>query len=317
MQIRSVITRISLFVVFAWLILAAGCMRLPSTGQTSVKAKSVAELQGYLQSHKADVDLFRLRGPFAVTDKKDLQIRLSNTERINTDLFLSAAVGKAPLVIFLHGYDSTKEAHENQALHVASWGMHCLTVQLPNTGPWVGNGRTLARLVMLISRSPEILDARIDPTKIILVGHSFGGSSVAVALADGAPAAGGVLLDPAAIGRDLPKFLQQVNKPVMMLGADDEVSSTRNRDYFYRFIRSGIAEISIRDAAHEDAQYPSETALRNFGIDPTTTEELQITFVSALTAAALSLSASGTFDYAWMSFSPVIENGKFFNARKK
>jgi len=104
---------------------------------------------------------------------------------------------------------------------------------------------------------------------------------------------------------------------VLVLGADTEVASTRNRDYFYRFIRSGVAEVSIRDAAHEDGQYPSEFSLRNFGSDPHTTEESQITFVSALTSAAISLSTSGTFDYAWTSFGAVFENGKFFNARRK
>jgi pimeloyl-ACP methyl ester carboxylesterase len=190
-------------------------------------------------------------------------------------------------------------------------------VQLPNTGPWVGNGKTLARIVSLIHRSPEAIDRRIDVNKIVLVGHSFGGSSVAIALAEGAPAAGGILLDPAAVGKDLPGFLRRIDKPVMVLGADDELSSTRNRDYFYRFIRGGIAEVSIRDAAHEDAQYPSEFALRNSGIDPHTTEESQITFVTALTAAAVSLSTTGAFDYAWTSFGSSLENGKFFNARKK
>jgi len=162
-----------------------------------------------------------------------------------------------------------------------------------------------------------VIDSRIDVNRIILVGHSFGGSAVAVALAEGAPAAGGILLDPAAIGRDLPKFLQKINRPVMLLGADDEVSPTRNRGYFYRFIRTGIAEVSIRGAAHEDVQYPSVAALQNFGIDPLTTQELQITFVSALTSTAVSLTSTGTLDYAWTSFGAVFENGKFFNARKK
>ena len=90
-----------------------------------------------------------------------------------------------------------------------------------------------------------------------------------------------------------------------------------NRDYFYQYVRGGIAEVSIRDAAHEDAQYPSEFSLQNFGTDPHTKEELQVTFVSALTSAALSLAATGGFDYAWSSFAPVLKNGKFFNARRK
>jgi pimeloyl-ACP methyl ester carboxylesterase len=274
----------------------------------------MSELRGYLLSHKADLDQFRLRGPFAVAVQKDYELRLSTTERINADLYLSAPVEKAPLVIFLHGYDSSKEDHAYQAMHVASWGMHSLALQVPNKGPWVGNGRTLARIINFIYRRPGIIDSRIDVNRIILVGHSFGGFSVAVALAEGAPAAGSILLDPAGVGTDLPKFLRQVKKPVMLLGADEQVSTARNRDYFYRYIRSGIAEVSIRDATHEDAQYPAELPLQLF---ESTTEELQITFVSALTSAAFSLAYTGKFDYAWTSFSDAIENGKLVNAKKK
>ena len=303
------ILRSSVLFIIAWLALAGGCARLPNTGETLLKPKTSSELQEYLLNHKADLDQFRLRGPFAVAMHKNYEIRLSTTELINTDLFLSAPVEQAPLVIFLHGYDSSKEDHTYQAMHLASWGMHCLALQLPNNGQWVSNGKTLAKIVNFIHRWPEIIDSRIDVNKIILVGHSFGGSSVAIALAEGAPAAGGILLDPAAVGKNLPEFLKQINTPVMLLGADEHVSSARNRDYFYRFIRSGIAEVSIKDAIHEDAQYPSDFAL--------TTEELQITFVSAITSTAFSLSSTGKFDYAWTSFGDVFKNGKFFNAKKK
>jgi len=303
------ILRSPILIVIAWLMLAGGCARLPDTGKTLLKPRTFNELQGYLLNHKADVDQFRLQGPFAVATHDNYEIRLSTTEIINTDLFLSAHTDKAPLVVILHGHDSSKETHTYQAMHLASWGMHSLALQLPKNGPWISNGKTLAKIASFIYRWPEIIDNRIDVNRIILVGHSFGGYSVAIALADGAPAAGGILLDPATVGNSRPSFLTQINTPVMVLGADEHISVARNRDYFYTFIRSGISEVSIKGATHEDAQYPAETGLA--------TQEFQISFVSALTSAAFSLSSTGKFDYAWTSFGDVVENGKFFNAKKK
>jgi pimeloyl-ACP methyl ester carboxylesterase len=289
--------------------LIASCARGPDLAVTPLKQPTLSALQGYLLGHKPDVDQFRLRGPFPVTADLNHRIQLSARETVNADLFLAAPAGKAPLVIFMHGYDSTKESHTFQAMHVASWGMHSLAVQLPNRSAWTANGKTLARLVNLIHSRPEVIDNRVDVDKIILVGHSFGGTSVAIALAEGARAAGAILLDPAGVGRDLPDYLRKISAPVMLLGADEHVSQTRNRDLFYRYVRSGVAEVSIKDASHEDAQYPSQFAQ--------TTEELQVSFMSTLTAAALSLSATGKFDYAWSSFSASFENGKLFNAKTK
>ncbi|MFM9967995.1 MAG: alpha/beta fold hydrolase [Burkholderiales bacterium] len=293
-----------------WLALAGGCARLPDTGVSNIEPETLSHLQEHLLSQKADLAQFRMRGPYAVSELADYEIRLSTTESINADLFLASHADRAPLVILLHGYGNSKEDHTYQAIHLASWGMHCLTLQLPNSGPaWVGNGRTLVKLVNFISRWPEIIDGRVDLRKIILVGHSFGGSSVAVALAEGAPAIGGILLDPAAIGRDMPVYLSKINKPVLLLGADERVFSARDRDFFYRFIASDFAEVSIKDAAHEDAQFPSRFA--------PATSDLQVTFVSAITAAALSLSSTGRFDNAWSGFGIGLNNGRFVDAKKK
>jgi len=318
---QSVIRTVRSLVMIAGLVLsgyggAAGAQAL-ITEAGAIKAESVAELQRYLDNREANVDLFRARGPFGVATRENRAVRLTASERVEIDVFLSAPAQKAPLVIFLHGHDSSKRAHGNQGSHLASWGMHAVSVQLARNGPWEANGRTLARLVKFVSRSPQAIDSRIDTSKIILVGHSFGAYAVAVALAEGAPVAGAILLDPVAVGKGSPAILRRIQKPVMVLGADEELSTPRNRDYYYEYMRGAVAEVSIRDAVHEDAQYPSEFALRNGGLDPDTTEELQVTFVSALTAAAISLSATGAFDYAWTSFWLGFENSRFFDAKKK
>lgn len=302
---------ISLLLSLAFLALA-GCTRLPVTEVTPLKVATGSELRERLLKSKADVDQFRLRGPFDVAVLRDRELELSARERVVADLYLASPAEKAPLLILVHGHDNSKEDHAYQALHLASWGIHSLAVQLPNQGPWVGNGRTLARIVAAIHRRPDAIDSRVDVDKIILAGHSFGAAAVAIALADRAPVVGGILLDPAGLGKELPGFLRRVDKPVMMIGADELLSPVRDRSDFFFYIRSRMAEISIRDASHEDAEFPMEP-----GPDSTATEETQITFVSALTSAALSLAYTGSFDYAWSSFRDGIESGKFFNAVRK
>ncbi len=305
--------KVSLPLALVLLALAAGCARMP-TGVTQLKAASPGELRRVLLDGKADVDVFRLRGPFEVATLKDQELRLSDTERVEADWYLAAPAEKAPLVILLHGEDNTKDDHAYQALHLATWGVHSLAVQLPNRGPWADNGRTLAGIAALIRSRPEQMDSRIDASRIILAGHSFGGAAVVVALAEGAPAAGGILLDPASLRKELPGYLKRVDKPVMLLGADARYSPVRDPSEYFFHIPRGIAEISITDAHHDDAQFALDTPE-----DPesTSTEEHQVTFVSALTAAALSLAWTGNLDYAWRSFSAGIASGKFFNAMRK
>jgi pimeloyl-ACP methyl ester carboxylesterase len=217
----------------------------------------------------------------------------------------------------LHGLDNSKEDHAFQAMHLASWGMHSVALDMPKRGPWIANGRILTKLVEAIHRTPQLVDNRIDADKIILVGHSFGATAVAAALGEGARALGGVLLDPAGIGRQLSQLLRRITVPVMVIGADEDIWPTRNRGQFYRFIPAAVGEISIRDTVHEDAQNPNAQTLRAFQDQPDDTEEAQITFVSALTASAFGLAATGSIDYAWGSFENALKKGIFFNARRK
>lgn len=306
---RVAISRGFLLAGITLLLLAGGCARMPDTGKTPLRFSVFPDMQAYLLSQKPDVDLFRLRGPFEVTVQEDFEVRLPGGQTISTDLYLAAHPNKAPLVILLHGFGNTKDQHAYQAMHLASWGMHALAVQVPNTGPWIANGRTLARLAEAVSRRPELIDPRVDAGRIVLAGHSFGGAAVAIALAEGAPVTGGILLDPAAVGRGFPAAFAKIRKPVMLLGADEEISLARNRDFFYRYIPVGVAEVSIRDAVHEDAQFPLE--------DASPREASQLTFVSALTAAAFSVASTGNFDYAWASLKDGLASGRFMNAKRK
>jgi len=310
--------RIAALLLIALLAYWVGCARrFPTPEVTRIKAVNPAELQQYLLSRKPDVAQFRLRGPFAVIERRDMEISVVSGLTVKADLYLCAAAQKAPLVIVLHGHNNSKEDHAFQAMHLASWGMHSLAIDLPNRGPWIANGITLAKLVVAIHQNPQLVKGRIDAGKIILVGHSFGATAVGAALGEGAPVVGGVLLDPAGIGRQLPQSLKQITVPVMVIGADEDIRPTRNRGQFFRFIPAKVGEISIRDTLHEDAQYPNEHTLRGFEDDPEDTEEAQIAFVSALTASAFSLAATGGIDYAWNSFENGINNGVFFNARRK
>ena len=295
-----------------------GCARrFPTPAVTPIKAANPDELQRYLLSSKPDVGQFKSRGPFPVTERKDLEIPLDSSLTVDADLYLCAPARKAPLVIVLHGYANSKKDHAFQAMHLASWGMHSMALSLPNHGPWITNGITLAKLAAAIHRTPQLIDGRIDPDKIILVGHSFGATAVAAALGEGAPALGGVLLDPAGISRQLTQLLKRITAPVMVIGADEDIWPTRNRGQFYRFIPAKVGEISIRDTMHEDAQYPNQSTLRAFQDSPDDTEEAQIAFVSALTASAFSLAATGGLDYGWNSFENGLKKGIFFNARRK
>jgi dienelactone hydrolase len=310
--------RISALLLIAFMANAVGCAhQFPTTEVTPIRVLNPAELQRYLLSRKPDVAQFRFRGPFAIAERRDLEIPLDPDLTVKADLYLCAAASKAPLVIVLHGHNNSKEDHAFQAMHLASWGMHGLALDLPKDGPWIANGRILAKLVDTIHRTPQLVDGRIDPDKIILVGHSFGATAVATALGEGAPALGGVLLDPTAIGRGLSQLLSRIAVPVMVIGADEDIRPARNRGQFYRFIPRAVGEISIRDTVHEDAQYPNQHTLRTFEDDPDETEEAQITFVSALTASAFGLAATGNLDYAWNSFENAFKNGIFFNARRK
>lgn len=300
--------RVLLMAVLLALAVLGGCAKKPPTGLTDLKASSYGELERYLLSQPADIDTFKVRGPFTVNTQENQELTLPAGERITGDLYLAEHGNKAPLIILLHGYGNSKADHGYQAMHLATWGLHALALDLPKQGPWANNGRLLAQVTELLQKNPALLDRNIDGSKILLVGHSFGGSSVAIAMGRGAPALGGVLLDPAIADGDMRGALTRIKKPVILIGADEYVSEAVGRGYFYYYMRNGIIEVSVRDAEHEDATFSMEM----IGI----TGE-QLTFISSLTAAAFSLTATGKPDYAWNGFSKAVREGTIVNPKKK
>lgn len=295
----------ALAIIFA---LLGGCAKTPVTGVTNLKASNFSELERYLLSKPADLETFKVRGPFSVDVRENRELRLLAGGLVTGDLYLAEHGNKAPLVILVHGYDNSKADHGYQAMHLATWGLHALSLQLPTHGPWSENGHTLSRVVDLVQKNPDLLDRNVDVRRIVLAGHSFGGSSVAIAMGDGTDVIGGILLDPAIADGDMRSALGRISKPVMLIGADEYVSEAVGRGYFFYYMRRGITEISIRDAEHEDA---------TFSMEMTGITGEQLMFISTLTTAAFSLATTGRPDYAWTGFEKAVAAGTMVNPKKK
>ncbi len=304
--------------LWVWVMVAvmAGCARLPEVSTTPLQPETLGKLQRHLLDHSPDIEQFRLRGPFEVTQEDDIELDSMANGPIVGDLFLSSARERAPLVILLHGHGNSRADHAYQAYHLATWGLHSLTVDLPNEGPWIDHGKTLARLVERIRRGVPRLDARIDRERIVIAGHSFGAAAVAVSLGQGAPVLGAILLDPASEFSELRGYLARVRKPVMILGADPHIGMTKNRDDFFYYVPGNVFEVSVANAHHEDAEFAFESALDIFD-SSRATRELQITFASALTSAAFSIGFTGNLEYVWNSTYDAARDGKLIGRMRK
>ena len=241
---------------------------------------------------------FESIGPFHTRVQLDRDITLSLSEKASVDFFAPIASDKAPLVVICHGNYSGKSAHRTQAKMLATWGFNVVAFEVPNRGQWLENGARLKRLVSFLYKSPEFLGQGIDVDRIILAGHSFGGSASIVAMGLGAPVAGAVLLDPAVVHGDVIKAMRNIPVPVALLGSDKSLFQARGRPSFFRNIQGEMIEISVAGAVHDDAQGPSVFSKSALGFDPFTSSENQGKFRSLLTASVLSIASSGTLDFA-------------------
>ena len=243
-------------------------------------------------------------------ERLNRELSLNLDEVVLLDHFAPITTDKAPVVVISHGNFSAKSAHREQAIRLASWGFHVLSFEVPNRDQWLGNGRRLARILGLIHRSPDLLGERVDGEKLIIVGHSFGGSASVLAIAAGAPVVGAVLLDPAVVHRRVVSAMQDVNVPVVLLGSDQKLFLARGRSKFFKNISGEMLEVTVTGAVHDDAQGPSMFSRSSLGVDPFTSRDNQKYFRSMLTVAVIGLSSSGTLDFPSRLYKREQEEGR-------
>lgn len=254
--------------------------------------------QDLVMQHFGDLKKFEI-GPYTFTTDHNRVLDVTHDLHVVVDLYQPNLKNSAPLVIIQHGNHSKKEAHQNHCERLASWGFYCIAMQQQNFGHWMENGKNLNLITKMIYVNPKLIGDYVDPDKIILVGHSFGGSAVSIAIADGAPVMGAVLLDPAVVHKLVLSKLQKVRSPIFLLGADKKVFFARDRKQFGKRIPSEYFEISVRGATHDDAQNPSVHAASTYGIDPFTSNKQREVFTEALLVNTISLAATGSFVDGW------------------
>jgi len=230
-------------------------------------------------------------GPFSFQEALDQTFTLAPHDAIDVDMFIPSQIGTSPLVIFIHGNNFSKSAHKIQAQNLASWGFHVLTVNAPNTQQWLENGHRIKKLVKMIYGVPSLISPKVDRNKIILVGHSFGGSAVITAAAQGAPIKGLILLDPAVYDDIIIDYQKKLTKPVIVLGADPKVFLSRRRSTFSENISAPYAEISVIGATHNDAQYPTLKQSSPWDIEFDAQTSHQKTFKTLILASAISIAS--------------------------
>jgi dienelactone hydrolase len=236
-------------------------------------------------------------GPFTVQSRFNRELTIDLDEAIILNHFAPVTADKAPVVVISHGNFSGKAAHREQSARLASWGFHVLSFEMPNRDQWLSNGRRLTRLLNLIHRNPELLGERVDADRMVVVGHSFGGSAAILAIAEGAPVIGGVLLDPAVVHSRVTRAMRSVNLPIVLLGADRKLFVARGRQNFSKKLGGEILEVTVPGAVHDDAQGPSMFSRSSLGVDPFTSRANQTYFAAMLTTAVIGLTSSGTVDF--------------------
>jgi dienelactone hydrolase len=252
---------------------------------------------------------FENAGPFEVKSRLDREFSLDLENVVVMDHFSARSSEKLPVIIMSHGNFSNKRAHRQQARHLASWGFHVVSVESPNRDQWLENGVRLRKIAEIFYRFPKTLAKNADSSKIIMIGHSFGGSATMLAVGNGAPVIGAILLDPAVVHSKVVRAMKEATIPVALLGSDKRIFRARGRIQFFKNISGEMLEVSVPNSTHDDAQGPSVFSQAALGFDPFTSREKQALFRSMITVSVIGMSSSGTLDFPLKTFSRAVAHG--------
>ena len=266
----------------------SGCHTIKKKSKRYVSQQAFLDINAKLKTGRVSFEDLKDKGPFQVREYKNLRLAIDIKEDFLIDYARPNNDEAAPLVIFHHGNKYIKEAHWNQVKRLASWGFHSVTLQSKNEYNWVKNGLRIQKLVNILARSPEMLSPNIMGDKIILAGHSFGGSAVTIASSKSKYVKGIILLDPAVVSNLVLKHQKKSSVDAVLLGADTRVFQSRKRDTFFKNMKKLSIELSVNGATHNDAQNPPITA-KLWGNDPTTSKERVELFTHLITASAFYL----------------------------
>lgn len=262
---------------------------------------------------RKETKYFEKKGPFGYQYFTDVNISVAQQGDFQADLIKSRVMGAAPLVIFIHGNYSNSKVHAYQAQHLSSWGFHTLSLDLPNKGEWLKNGD---RVVAILDQLVENVSSELKVSKILLVGHSFGGSVSMIAASSSPWVSGVILLDPALVSLSVRKHLEDVKVPVILLGADKERYKAVNRDLFYSHTNTKMLELSYVDTTHDEAQFPSLCEMYLLGYKCYSPLN-QVHFSTGIIVSAFSISATGSIDYAAKLFNKDVKLGIIKDVKKK
>ncbi len=249
-----------------------------------------------------ELSRFEELGPFEIEEQVEREVTLSLSRTIVVDHFFAVTEDRLPIVVISHGNFSGKSAHRDQARRLASWGFHVVTLEVPNRDHWLENGKVLRQFTELLRSVPFMLGKNSDSSRIVMVGHSFGGSAATLAMGAGAPVIGAVMLDPAVVHASVVTAMQKTDLPMVLLGSDPKIFSARGRNKFSKNLRGELLEVSVPSSTHDDAQGPSMFSRSVLGFDPYTSNNRQKFFGSLLAVSVIGLTTSGTLDFARQIF---------------